>query len=223
MSKEEFLDQLEKNLNGMPNSEKQEAIQYYKEYFEDAGEDKEEEVLKSLGDPALVARNIMSESGSGFTGNAWSNYSGNSNGANLYQNGTGQYNSASDEKSDKEKERTKILIIVLLVLTSPLWIPAFFSLIGVLLGLIGGFIGFAVGGAGMIIGGIVAVIAGIIALCSGWASYLGMMIIGAGLMIFGLGTIFVLITVLICRYLIPLVIDGIKWLWNKLFGKKVNA
>lgn len=65
MNKEEFLSQLETHLSGMPENEKQEALQYYRDYFEDAGKEKEKEILESLGSPAEVAENIRVENQNG--------------------------------------------------------------------------------------------------------------------------------------------------------------
>lgn len=42
-------------------AEREEALQYYEDYFDDAGKDKEEEIIDSLGSPAEVAKNIKKE------------------------------------------------------------------------------------------------------------------------------------------------------------------
>lgn len=59
MVKEEFLDILRESLAGnVPASEVEENIRYYKDYIENEAES-EEEALKQLGDPHLIARTII--------------------------------------------------------------------------------------------------------------------------------------------------------------------
>lgn len=58
MTKKEFLDELSQLLYDISDEEKEEAIGFYENYFEDAGEENEEEVLKELVSPQKVARSI---------------------------------------------------------------------------------------------------------------------------------------------------------------------
>ena len=56
MTRERFLSELQKELNSLPIAEQQEAMDYYRAYFEDAEDD--ERVIEQLGSPEEVARNI---------------------------------------------------------------------------------------------------------------------------------------------------------------------
>ena len=58
MSRWEFMSQLEKLLLYVPIQEREEALQYYNDYFEDAGPEREQEVIAALGSPEQVAENI---------------------------------------------------------------------------------------------------------------------------------------------------------------------
>ena len=58
MNRQEFMERLENLLQNIPEQERVEAIQYYNDYFEDAGEENEQAVLDALGTPAQVAENI---------------------------------------------------------------------------------------------------------------------------------------------------------------------
>lgn len=58
MNRQEFMSQLEKLLLYVPIQEREEALQYYNDYFEDAGEEKEQEVIAALGSPQAIAENI---------------------------------------------------------------------------------------------------------------------------------------------------------------------
>lgn len=59
MNKLDFLSQLAKNLAKLPKEEVESALDYYEEYFNDAGNEKEELVVKELGSPAKVASQII--------------------------------------------------------------------------------------------------------------------------------------------------------------------
>ena len=58
MNRADFMNQLESLLQGIASGEREEAIQYYNDYFDDAGEENEKEVIEALGNPARVAENI---------------------------------------------------------------------------------------------------------------------------------------------------------------------
>lgn len=58
MNRTDFMNQLENLLQNISPAEREEAIQYYNDYFDDAGEENEQSVLEALGTPAKVAENI---------------------------------------------------------------------------------------------------------------------------------------------------------------------
>lgn len=66
MNRYEFMRQLEMLLSDITPSERQEALQYYNDYFDDAGVENEQNVVKALGSPAKVAASIKAD----LTGNA---------------------------------------------------------------------------------------------------------------------------------------------------------
>ena len=61
MTKLEFMKELESLLPDIPLEEKEEALRYYNGYFDDAGEDQEEEIAKELGSPVKVAAYIKAD------------------------------------------------------------------------------------------------------------------------------------------------------------------
>lgn len=68
MNRAEFMRQLESLLQSIPAAEREEALQYYNDYFDDAGDENEQDVIEALGNPARVAENIkrdLLESGYG--------------------------------------------------------------------------------------------------------------------------------------------------------------
>ena len=58
MNREEYLKRLSFLLKDLPEEEIEDAISYYEDYFEEAGEEKEEQVIKELGSPEKIARMI---------------------------------------------------------------------------------------------------------------------------------------------------------------------
>lgn len=64
MNKREFLQALDAALSTLvPDRERQETLRYYEEYFEEAGPEREAELIRELGDPALLAQKIAREGG----------------------------------------------------------------------------------------------------------------------------------------------------------------
>ena len=58
MNREEYLKRLSFLLKDLPKEEIEDAIAYYEDYFEEAGEEKEEQVIKKLGSPEKIAKMI---------------------------------------------------------------------------------------------------------------------------------------------------------------------
>lgn len=58
MNKDEFLDRLEYLLQDISEDEKREALDYYRDYLQDAGSENEQKVLESFGSPEQVASMI---------------------------------------------------------------------------------------------------------------------------------------------------------------------
>ena len=58
MNRKEFMDRLEKLLWNISDSEREEALQYYNDYFDDAGPENEAGVIADLVSPEQVAQKI---------------------------------------------------------------------------------------------------------------------------------------------------------------------
>jgi len=61
MTKEEYLQALEKELASVPEAERQDVLEYYREYFDEAGPENQEQVLRELGAPALLAQQLKGQ------------------------------------------------------------------------------------------------------------------------------------------------------------------
>lgn len=60
MTKSEYLAKLDKYLKKLPKEDYQEAMDYFREYFDEAGPENEEEVIAELGTPKEAAHDIIS-------------------------------------------------------------------------------------------------------------------------------------------------------------------
>ncbi len=58
MNRADFMKELTELLTDVSPTEREEAIQYYNDYFDDAGEENEQSVIASLGSPQQLARTI---------------------------------------------------------------------------------------------------------------------------------------------------------------------
>ena len=73
MNKAVFIERLEYLLSDIPEEEREEAIAYYQDYLDEAGEDREADVLSEFGSPERIASIIRSnlnadlEDGGSFT------------------------------------------------------------------------------------------------------------------------------------------------------------
>ncbi len=68
MNRAEFMSRLAALLQDMPPAEREEAIQYYNDYFDDAGEGNEAGVIAALGSPEEIAKSIKAGLSDGRNG-----------------------------------------------------------------------------------------------------------------------------------------------------------
>ena len=64
MNRIEYMTKLASLLQDIPEVERRDAMKYYNDYFDDAGEENEEQVISELGNPAKVAATIKADLGS---------------------------------------------------------------------------------------------------------------------------------------------------------------
>lgn len=61
MTRDEFMKELAYLLQDIQDEDKDDAVQYYTDYFEEAGPDKEAEVIQELGSPERIAAMIRAD------------------------------------------------------------------------------------------------------------------------------------------------------------------
>lgn len=74
MTKKEYLSELESYLVSISEEERTNAIQFYDEYFEDAGPENEQQVISELGKPFKLAKSIICEQSAYSKSRSYSNY-----------------------------------------------------------------------------------------------------------------------------------------------------
>lgn len=229
MTKTEFLARLEELLKDVPVSEKESAIQYYNDYFEDAGSENEEEVIDALGTPEDVALNIKAgingtaDSGE-YTENGYSANTANKDSVTVYHpNTSGTNTNAAPVQQKKGLSGGVIaLIVILCILASPLLIGIAGAAFGLLVAFVAVVFSLAVAAIAIVFAFLAAAIGcAIFGICAFPAAPMaGLMAVGASLIMVALTLISLWIMVAFCGVVIPWVFRGIGKLWRKLFPKK---
>lgn len=230
MNKFEFMNQLEALLSELPDSEKKEALQYYEDYFNDAGVESEQEVLESLGSPEKIAQTIKSELG--VTSKRFDSdkiecrENANRNTENAYQgsdgvNATGQNPGNGTAQKSGLSAGVIALIIVLCILASPILIGVgvavislVFSVIVTLFSLI---LAFGLISICLFVAAVLYVAVGIAKLFA--APLGGLVLIGIGMLSGGFALLFLLLTIWLTVTVTPALFKGLAWLCTAPFKK----
>ncbi len=215
MNRTEFMSALENRLMPLNEEDREDALRYYDELFDEAGPIDEQKILNELDDPDTIARQILSDNGISPDGrpefmideavrpqqggqNANQNTAQNNNGAapSFFENLKNDFNNMS--------QSTKIVIIVALILvTSPLWGGVLGTAFGVLMGLIGVAIGlvvtFTAAGVGLTVAGFVYLIK---------IPPIGLIILGVGLIVIALD---ILLIFPLVKWAFELLVSLVKW------------
>jgi hypothetical protein len=180
ISREEYLWQLSQQLYGIPAEEREAALEYYRNYFEEAGTEHEQQVMAELGSPEQLAKSIiadvMDESRHDTVGEPlvkrddasdsrepnWEQYRRQMDAETQGSVETGGAAVWSERETGRKRSGKGVnpWMILCLVLTCPVWG-------GILIGVLGAIIGLVCGIFGLAVGLVVTVIALIVALLVG--------------------------------------------------------
>ena len=209
MNRVQFMEQLKKLLSDISEEERQEALDYYESYFDDAGEDQEAEVIRELGSPGKVAAIIKED-----LKNSSQNY--------------GEFTESGyqDERVDDERQMPQsraekgyhaerrggkagvMLVLILLVFISPLIKGAVGGVLGfiVALALLPFLLTFFVGAGSvvLVIAAVMCVIIGIPLTVS--MPPAGILTIGVGCLMMALGLLFLALTVWFGGKMLPAIL-----------------
>lgn len=165
MSRDEFMRELEYLLSDISDEEKNDAIGYYEDYFEEAGTENEESVVSELGSPERVAAIIRAdlaghlEQGGEFTERGYEDERFRDPSYQMAERydlpekaediGPDRFEDEKRRRADHSQMRTNrtvklILWIILIIVAAP-----------VLFGISGGVVGAAAGLLGLLIGAVV--------------------------------------------------------------------
>lgn len=232
MNRKEFMERLERLLWNISDSEREEALQYYNDYFDDAGEENEEKVIEELGSPDQVAQKIKagcSDSASVYSEQGYEDtrFRNAQEVISREEAGRGQRNSETVTNSrDTGKapgtNTWKIIAIILLcVVAAPILIPIgaaiFAAIAAVVFGIGGACIGIAAAGFAVLIVGVVLIGTGIAQIFV--VPSVGLAMTGVGCLVFALGIVLSLLTIWCCVKILPWLIRGIVGLVSYPFRK----
>lgn len=239
MTRVDFMEKLERLLEDIPEGEREEVLQYYNDYLNEAGVDNEDAVIENLGSPEKIAASIKAglsggESGE-FTETGYKDFEEESNNVVTEWNA---YNKEEEEKQTvpnppaiKRKMSTGlfILLIALCLIFSPVIISvvggAVSALFGIIVAILAVVIALAVAIAalcfGLLIGGIALLGVGIGKMFVNPLG--GSLVIAIGALCTGIGLLCCALMVWFMGKAIPAVIRFIVSTIKGLFGKKGGA
>lgn len=207
MNKQEFLEALRQALSGLPEEERQNALQYYEDYFADAGEENEAQAIADLGSPEAVAQAIVND----YRGLAAAP-GGASSGA----------SSVPAQRPARKKGLNPWVLLVIVLLAIPLGVP----LLTAAIGLIAGFFGVVLALALIVV--LVPVICGAVGIAVCWAGALALftapasaaVAIGGGLVCIAVGLLIGALFVKLLTLFVPPVVRGFVNLCRRPFERR---
>ena len=189
MTKIEYLTQLDTYLMKLPQSDRIEAMDYFKELFDDAGPEGEEELMASLGSPKEAAHDIL----------------------------TSLLDKKLNDEAPR-KNRAQILWIALLaLLAAPIGLPIILAILATCIGLLIAVVGFIIGLAGIALGGfiigLVFSVESFTVLLASKSSFL--LLLGGGLLSIGASSLALLGMDYVARFGGLLIIRLVQWILKK--------
>lgn len=225
MNKAEFMEQLRELLSDITETEREEALNYYEDYFNDAGVENEASVIAALGTPQKVAAMIKA----GLNDNT-------ANNGEYSETGYSDYEEKRDEVIPKpvhnwrsffEKIRnlnggTLILLIIVCVFALPVLGPLVFALVSLLISIICAvaalLFSVMLSGIAIVIAGIALVVAGGITMIE--APMVAILLAGIGLILLGVGILIGMLGTWLLTKVVPPLLRGFIDLCKMPFERK---
>lgn len=223
MSKNEYLNLLGNNLRSLTMEEYSNVMQYYSEYFEDAGPENEQKVIDELGSPEELAARIVAESvdrsmsprwqdnsnqnsnqNNDQSNNQYNGQNNNQNNGQNYQNNNQNYNQNGnphpyDYRDDRPQKRrmSPVVIALIIILGFPLWIGLAGAAFGIIVGILAVVFAFGVCAVALVAATIVTIVASIGTFFSSPAT--GVVGLGAAFILLAIALGFIMLTVLLAK------------------------
>lgn len=239
MTREEFMTELASMLQDISVEERVEAMQYYNDYFDDAGEEQEEKVAAKLGSPAKVAAEVKAglERSSGETseyretGYTDTRFEEQVSLAKREDNAEKReeysYHYAENVEPQKNSaKKDKVLKIVAMIVVGLAAAPILISLavgalciaFGIVITVFAILFALIVVAVTMVIVGIVLFISGMITAVSQLPT--GFALLGMGLIVAVVGVVLTVAFIKLCFVVVPMIGKWIKRLWQKIMNKR---
>ena len=230
MTRDEFMKELAYLLQDIESEDKEDAVQYYTDYFDEAGPDKEAEVIKELGSPERIASMIRADisghmkDGGEFTERGYEDERFRDPGYGMappmdlpkQQAETGQDQTDTGRDTQPSAPRSSKVVKIIL------WIVLILAASPILLGIGGGLLGLLAGALGVLTAILVtlgiltfaALLSGIILVPFGVVQMFahpmdGLMSSGTGLIFLGAGALCLALSILFYGRFVPFIIRGI--------------
>ncbi len=233
MNRIEFMTELAALLQDVPEEERRDAMKFYNDYFDDAGEENEQQVIAELENPAKVAATIKEDLGSAaresgeYTEKGYkdSRFENKEMPAGRDYQGTG-YESYGEQTPPRTNSALKIFLIILLVIFgAPVIIPIAIAVIAVFgacgIALLALFLSLIVASAAVVFAGVCVFIAGVLSLIPEIA--VGLALIGTGLILTAIGVVATVASTRLCLIVLPGICRGFIWILRWPFQRRVVA
>ena len=192
MTRTDYLTQLETYLNKLPEADRIEAMDYFKELFDDAGTEGEEELIASLGTPKEVAHDVLS---------------------NLLDK---KVNEGPAQKNDRQLLHIALLALLVAPIGIPVGIGILMAIIGLFIAAISVILAFfTVSVTGILLGGLF-IVESFSVLVEAKSAFI--LIFGAGLLAIGASSLVLLGISYVARFFGLLVVRLVQWILKK--GKR---
>ena len=192
MTRTDYLTQLETYLNKLPEADRIEAMDYFKELFDDAGPEGEEELITSLGTPKEAAHDVLS---------------------NLLDK---KVNEAPAQKNDRQLLHIALLALLAAPIGIPVGIAIILTIIGLFIAAASVILAFfTVSVTGILLGGLF-IVESFSVLVEAKSAFI--LIFGAGLLSIGASSLVLLGISYVARFFGLLVVRLVQWILKK--GKR---
>lgn len=189
MNRKEYMQLLYQRLANLPPEERDAAMLYYEEYFEDGGMGQEEQIMEELGSPESLAAKILAESAIRETQKA---------------------------QPSPKKGLSVLWVVILGILALPVALPLILAALGIIIGFGAAILALLASVAGLMLGLLVggAVLFGHAVPLLVFNTALGILTLGASLILLSLG----LLILIPLAYLFRAGINALISLAGKLFS-----
>ncbi|MBE5965356.1 MAG: DUF1700 domain-containing protein [Lachnospira sp.] len=202
MDKQEYMKALQDELRKkFSKDECDNIIEYYEEYFEDAGVENEAAVISELGTPNELAKKLIAGDAA-FDKQV-------EKVENVEKVVAVLENVETDKEPEKKNDNNMIIAVLIAIVTSPIWIPAIGACIGGIITIFSFNVALYIATVALMLVGIVSIAVGIGLMFSSVGT--GLLTMGIGFIVLALGIAFMLLAVTITN----LIIKFIKWIFSK--------